>query len=56
MKVKDKSYELKFAWGGGQQYILSCEELDLTVVFTAHARENNTMALMAQSILPAFIK
>ncbi len=56
IKIKDKSYQAKFAWGGGEQYILTFEALDLTVVFTAHARENNTMQMMAESILPAFLK
>jgi len=56
IKINDKSYHAKFAWGGGEQYILTFEALDLIVVFTAHARENNTMQLVAQSILPAFLK
>jgi CubicO group peptidase (beta-lactamase class C family) len=56
LKFKDKSYNAKFAWGGGEQYILTLEALDLIVVFTALARENNTMQLMAEKILPAFVK
>jgi CubicO group peptidase (beta-lactamase class C family) len=56
IKINDKSYEVKFAWGGGEQYILTSEALDLTVVFTAHARENNTMRMIAERILPAFIQ
>ncbi len=56
MKVGDRTYNAKFAWGGGEQYILTVETLDLTVVFTALARENNTMQLMTESILPAFVK
>ncbi len=56
MKVDNKSYTARFAWGGGEQYILTVEQLDLVVVFTAHARENNTMQLMAENILPVFIK
>jgi CubicO group peptidase (beta-lactamase class C family) len=55
IKIKDKSYKAKFAWGGGEQYILTFETLDLIVVFTAHARENNTMQIMEKSILPAFL-
>ena len=55
MKVGDKSYDAKFAWGAGQQYIMTIEALDLVAVFTAHARENNTMQ-MAQKILPAFFQ
>ena len=56
LKIKDKNYDAKFAWGGGEQYILTFPELDLTVAFTAHARENNTMQLIAERILPAFLK
>jgi len=56
IQIKDKSYQAKFAWGGGEQYILTFEALDLTVVFTAHTRENNTMKIIAKSILPAFIQ
>lgn len=55
IKINNKSYLAKFAWGGGEQYILTFEALDLTIVFTAHARENNTMQLVAESILPAFV-
>ena len=54
IKVKDKGYQAKFAWGGGEQYILTVDAFDLTVVFTAHARGNNTMQIMAEKILPAF--
>ena len=56
LKFKDKSYNAKIAWGGGEQYILAFEALDLIVVFTALARENNTMQIMSESILPAFIE
>ena len=56
LKFKDKSYDAKIAWGAGEQYILTLEALDLTVVFTALAGENNTMQLMTESILPAFLK
>jgi CubicO group peptidase (beta-lactamase class C family) len=56
IKINDKSYHAKFAWGGGEQYILTFEALDLAIVFTAHAGENNTMQIMAESILPAFIQ
>jgi CubicO group peptidase (beta-lactamase class C family) len=56
LKVGNKSYDAKLAWGGGEQYILTFEELELNVVFTAHARENNTMQLVAENILPAFIQ
>lgn len=51
-----KSYFSKAARGGGGQYIIVIEELDLVVVVTANARDNNTSALTATRILPAFIK
>lgn len=56
IKFKEKSYNAKVAWGGGEQYILIFKSLDLIVVFTAHAMENNTMQIMAERILPAFVK
>ena len=56
LKVNDRTYNAKFAWGAGEQYILTVEALELTVVFTALSRENNTMQLKTESILPAFLK
>jgi CubicO group peptidase (beta-lactamase class C family) len=55
IKINDKNYFAKFAWGAGEQYILTFEAIDLTIVFTAHAGENNTMQLVTESILPAFL-
>jgi hypothetical protein len=54
MNVGGKSYDCKFAWGGGGQYILTIEELDLTVVITAHDREDTTLVLVPKIILAAF--
>ncbi len=54
MKIGDKSYFTTSAQGGGGQYIILIDELDLIVVTTAHHREDNTMQVTADRILPAF--
>jgi CubicO group peptidase (beta-lactamase class C family) len=54
MKVGDKSYDAKFPWGGGGQYIIAIEELDLIVVITGHDREDKIMEQVSKKILPAF--
>ena len=56
LKNGDKTYYTTSAQGGGGQYIILIEELDLIVVFTAHDRDNSTLQLTAERILPAFIK
>jgi len=55
MKTGDKTYFSQSAQGGGGQYIILIEELELIVVFTAHEREDKTMQIMANHILPAFV-
>ncbi|MTI30777.1 serine hydrolase [Xanthovirga aplysinae] len=54
MSVKGKSYKTKFAWGGGGQYIVTVEELDLIVVITGHDGEDKIMAQISETIIPAF--
>ena len=54
--VGDKSYDVNFAWGGGGQYIITVEELDLVVVITGHDREDTIMTQVSKIILPAFTK
>jgi hypothetical protein len=49
-------YDNKFVWGGGGQYVMTIEELDLVIVFTAHGRDDITLALVPKRVLPAFIK
>jgi len=56
LKVGNRNYFSTSARGGGGQYIVAIEELDLIIVVTAHAREDKTMQMIADSILPAFIK
>lgn len=55
MKVGDKNYYTKSAQGGGGQYIIMIEELDLLVVFTAHERDDKTMKIASERVLPAFV-
>ncbi|TMP35843.1 serine hydrolase domain-containing protein [Pseudoalteromonas rubra] len=43
------------AQGGGGQYIILVKELDLVVVVTANRRENSTLQLIAERVLPAFM-
>ncbi len=54
--VGDKSYDATFAWGGGGQRIIVVADLDLTIVITAHDREDTIMAQVAQTIIPAFVE
>jgi len=59
MKVEHESYVSKSMRGGGGQYIIMFEELDLVVVVTAHNKlgsDDQTLALLKNSLLPAFIK
>lgn len=55
LKYDNKSYFSCSAQGGGGQYILRIEELDLMVVVTAHNNDNSTLQLATEKILPAFI-
>ncbi len=54
--VGDKSYDVNLAWGGGGQYIITVEELDLIVVITGHDREDTIINQVLKTILPAFVK
>ncbi|SEA12943.1 serine hydrolase domain-containing protein [Microbulbifer marinus] len=55
LKYGNKSYFSASAQGGGGQYIILIEELDLMVMVTAHDRDNSTLQITAERILPAFI-
>lgn len=52
----NKSFFSASAQGGGGQYIILIEEFDLMVVVTAHDNDNPTLQLIAERILPAFIR
>ncbi|WP_229954184.1 serine hydrolase [Parasphingorhabdus litoris] len=54
MKVGDRIYFTRSAQGGGGQYIILIDELDLMVVTTGHERDDKTMQITADRILPAF--
>ncbi len=56
MKAGNKNYFSTSARGGGGQYVMLIEELDLMVVVTAYDRDDNTMQMIAERILPAFIQ
>jgi len=56
MKTGNKSYFSTSARGGGGQFIIVIEELDLMVVVTAHDNANSTLQITAERILPAFIQ
>ncbi|MEO0688943.1 MAG: serine hydrolase [Pseudomonadota bacterium] len=54
LKSGDKSYYSASAQGGGGQFIILVDELDLLVVATASEREPTTLQLTAERIVPAF--
>ena len=56
LKVGNRNYFSTSARGGGGQYVLLIEELDLIVVVTAYGRDDVTLQLTADQILPAFIQ
>jgi len=57
LKVGNKSYFTANAQGGGGQFIILIEELDLVVVATAHNnRHPSTLRMTTERVLPAFIK
>ncbi len=55
LKHGDKSYFSTSAQGGGGQYIILIEELDLIIVVTAHENDNSTLQMTAKQIVPAFL-
>jgi len=53
----NKSYYSASAQGGGGQYIVLIEELDLIIVTTGHNNDGNAfLQIIAEHIIPAFIK
>ena len=55
MTVGDKTYFTTSAQGGGGQYIILIDDVDLIVVTTGHDGDVEPMPLTAERILPAFI-
>ena len=56
LKYGDKTYFSNSAQGGGGQYIILIEELDLMIVVTAADNDNTTLQIIAEQVLPAFVK
>lgn len=56
MKYGDKSYFAANAQGGGGQFIILIDELDLIVVATGHERHPTTLQTTAERVLPAFVE
>ncbi len=55
LRVGDKSYFTTSIQGGGSQYVILIEELDLIVVTTGHNnRGNGALQIVAEWILPGF--
>ncbi|NVJ97307.1 MAG: serine hydrolase [Alphaproteobacteria bacterium] len=54
VEIGGKSYDVSFAWGGGDQRIIVVDDLDLVVVFTGHDNEGTLMDQVLQKVLPAF--
>ena len=55
LEVDGKHYYSRSAQGGGGQYTILIDELDLIVVTTGHDREMRPLRMTAERILPAFI-
>ena len=56
MTVGNQSYRCNMAWGGGGQYVIAFDELNLVIAVTARARgvEDKTLTLVEERILPLF--
>lgn len=54
MKVGDARFATVSAQGGGGQYVITFDSLDLIIVTTGHKRDDQTMKLVADRILPFF--
>ncbi len=54
--IDDKNYNANFAWGGGGQYVIVVEELDLIITITGHDGKDTIMTQVSKNILPAFVK
>lgn len=55
LKSGDKTYYSASAQGGGGQFIILIDELDLVVVITSALREPEHLQITAERILPAFV-
>lgn len=57
IKVGEQQYDAKMAWGGGSQFVMALEELDLVIAITARIRMNGdkTFEVLSEHILPTFV-
>ncbi len=55
LNVGDQTYFATSAQGGGGQFIILIEELDLVIVTTAGMREPTALQVTAEKIVPAFV-
>jgi CubicO group peptidase (beta-lactamase class C family) len=56
VKIGDKSYDIKVAWGAGGNRIIVIDDLDLIIVITGHDLEDTIFSQVSKIILPAFVK
>jgi CubicO group peptidase (beta-lactamase class C family) len=57
LKVQGKEYDAKMAWGGGAQFVITVNALDLVVAVTANIRDKDqTFSLLEKYILPTFVQ
>ncbi|WDI31457.1 serine hydrolase [Hyphococcus flavus] len=56
LKSGDKTYQTPNAQGGGGQFIILVDELDIVIVSTAGMRSPKSLQLAAERILPAFVQ
>jgi len=56
LKSGNKSYFTSSAQGGGGQYIILIEELELVIIATAPEGDNTTLQITAERILRAFVQ
>lgn len=56
LMIKNKSHDIKIAWGGGGQRIIVVEELDLIITITGHdSMDDKIMKSVFEIIIPTFI-
>ena len=55
VKVKNKTYDVAFAWGGGGQRVVVVKELELVIAITGHDRDDKIMTQISNIVIPAFV-
>ena len=56
LNVGEREYDAKLAWGGGGQYVMVLDALDLVIAVTAHGRgvDDKTLEMVEKRLLPTF--